>query len=52
MRTTTTVVARHYRLQQWVTQIQECQNRPSGMSISDWCKQQGITKANYYYCLR
>lgn len=46
MNFTTTVVARHYRLQQWVTQIQKCQNHPSGMSISDLDKQQGITKAN------
>ena len=48
----TTMVAEQYRLQEWATQIRECQDRPAGMSVVDWCACHGITKANYYYRLR
>ena len=47
-----TAVAVQYRLQEWAAQIRECQNRPTGMSVADWCAGHGITKANYYYRLR
>ena len=47
-----TAVAVQYRLQEWAAQIRECQNRPTGMSVIDWCAGHGITKANYYYRLR
>ena len=52
MSSTTTAVAVQYRLQEWAAQIRECQNRPAGMSVVDWCATHGITKANYYYRLR
>lgn len=52
MSSTTTAIAKHYRLQQWATQIKECQNRPSTMTVSEWCEQQGISIPNYYYRLR
>ena len=48
----TTAVAVQYRLQEWAAQIRECQNRPAGMSVIDWCAGHGITEANYYYRLR
>lgn len=48
----TSLVAEQYRLQEWAAQIKECQNRPAGMPVKDWCKQHGITKTNYYYRLR
>lgn len=47
-----TTVAVQYRLKEWAEQIRECQNRPAGMSVADWCASHGITKANYYYRLR
>ena len=47
-----TMVAEQYRPQEWAAQIRECQNRPAGMSVVDWCACHGITKANYYYRLR
>jgi len=49
---TTSLAARQYRLQQWVEQIQKCQNRSPGVSIKEWCDQHEITVANYYYRLR
>ncbi len=52
MNSATTVVAVQYRLKEWAEQIRECQNRPAGMSVVDWCASHGITKANYYYRLR
>lgn len=52
MSSETTIVASQYRIQEWAGQIRDCQNRPSGMSVADWCTRNGITKANYYYRLR
>ena len=52
MSSATTAVAVQYRLKEWAEQIRECQNRPAGMSVVDWCASHGITKANYYYRLR
>ena len=52
MSSETTIVAAQYRLQEWAAQIRDCQNRPEGMSIADWCSLHGITKPNYYYRLR
>ena len=52
MKSQTSLVAQQTRLSEWTEQIQECQNRPQGMSIDEWCRQHGITKANYYWRLR
>ncbi len=52
MSSETTMVAEQCRLQEWAAQIRDCQNRPAGMSVVEWCACNGITKANYYYRLR
>ena len=52
MSSETTMMAEQHRLQEWAAQIRECQNRPTGMSVVDWCACHGITKTNYYYRLR
>ncbi len=52
MNSTTSLVARQYRLQEWADQIRDCQNRSSGLSVNEWCSQHEITPANYYYRLR
>lgn len=52
MNSTTSLVARQYRLQQWADQIRECQNRSTGMSVKEWCSQHELTAANYYYRLK
>ena len=36
----------------WAEQIRECQSRPAGMTIREWCKNNGITKDGYYYHLK
>ena len=52
MRSQTSLVAQQTRLSEWAEQIKECQNRPQGMKIDEWCQMHGITKANYYWRLR
>ncbi len=52
MKSTTSLVASQYRLHQWAAQIKDCQNRPAEMKVDDWCAQNNIKKANYYYRLR
>ena len=47
----TTTVARQYRLMEWTDQIRDCQSRPNGMSVDEWCHTHDISKANYYYRL-
>lgn len=44
--------ARQIRLSIWAAQIRECNNRPDTMTVEDWCKQNHVTRANYYYRLR
>lgn len=52
MKSQTSLVAQQTRLSEWAEQIRECQNRPQGMKIEEWCQIHGITKANYYWRLR
>ena len=52
MKSQTSLVAQQTRLNQWAEQIRECNNRPQGMTVGDWCLENGITKANYYWRLR
>jgi hypothetical protein len=52
MKSTTSLVATQFRLQQWASQIQECNSRPDQVTVDEWCSQHGITRANYYYRLR
>lgn len=42
MATNTTAVVKQVRLQQWAQQITDCQNRPVGMKVIDWCDANGI----------
>ncbi len=51
MQSQTSLVARSCRIQEWAAMVQECQNRPIGMSVDEWCRANDITKANYYYRL-
>lgn len=46
----TNAMAKQYQLKQWEQTISEC--RSSGISVKEWCKQNNLTKANYYYRLR
>ena len=52
MSSTTTLVARQCHLRRWAEEIKSCQGRPRDMTVAQWCSQNGLTKANYYYHLR
>ena len=52
MKSQTSLVAQQTRLNQWAEQIRECNNRPQGMTVDDWCFQNGIKRTNYYWRLR
>lgn len=49
MKSQTSQVARSCRIREWAAMVRECRNRPSGMSVDEWCQANNITKANYYY---
>ena len=48
----TSLVAQQTRLSEWADLIRDCQNRPQGMKIDEWCQLHNITKASYYWRLR
>lgn len=52
MNSQTSLVAEQCRIQSWAMQIKDCQNRPKNMTVDEWCLQNNITKANYYYRLK
>ena len=52
MNSHTSLVAQQTRLSEWAEMIRNCQNRPQGMTIDEWCQLHDITKASYYWRLR
>ena len=52
MKSHTSLVAQQTRLSEWADLIRNCQNRPQGMKIDEWCQLHDITKAGYYWRLR
>ena len=52
MKQETSIVARNYRLQVWAFMVQDCNNRPQGMTVKQWCLEHDITPANYYYRMK
>ena len=52
MKSHTSLVAQQTRLSEWAEMIRNCQNRPQGMTIDEWCQLHDITKASYYWRLR
>lgn len=45
-------LASQIRLKQWAEQIRDCMNRPADMTVDEWCEQNDIKKANYYWRLK
>lgn len=52
MKSQTALVARNCRLNEWTAMVQDCKNRPAGMSVDEWCRLHSITKSNYYYRMK
>lgn len=38
MKSQTSIVSRNYRLKEWAQMIRDCNNRPAGMSVDEWCE--------------
>ena len=52
MKSHTSLIAQQTRLNEWAELIRDCQSRPQGMEIDEWCQLHDITKASYYWRLR
>ena len=52
MKSHTSLIAQQTRLSEWAELVRDCQNRPQGMKIDEWCQLHHITKASYYWRLR
>ncbi|MCR1842963.1 hypothetical protein [Murimonas intestini] len=52
MKSHTSLVAQQTRLSEWAELVRDCQNRPQGMKIDEWCHLHDIMKAWYYWRLR
>ena len=52
MKSHASLVAQQTRLGEWAELVKDCQKRPQGMKIDEWCQLHHITKASYYWRLR
>lgn len=52
MASQTALVAKQYRLMECANMIKECNSRPAGMTVGEWCEQHSITKCDYYYRMK
>ncbi len=43
MKSQTSQVARSCRIREWASMVQECRNRPNGMSVDEWCRQSPVS---------
>ena len=49
MKSQTSQVARSCRIREWASMVQECRNRPNGMSVDEWC--QAITSQQFRWLM-
>ncbi|MFR6171901.1 MAG: hypothetical protein ACLUJN_10370 [Blautia sp.] len=42
MKSHTSLVAQQTRLSEWADMVRDCQNRPQGMKIDEWCQQKQV----------
>lgn len=52
MASQTALAAKQYRLMEWANMIRDCNSRPAGMTVGEWCEQHSITKCDYYYRMK
>ena len=43
MKSQTSLAARNCHLQEWSKMVHSCNNRPIGMSVDEWCRENSIT---------
>lgn len=42
-------VTKNLRYQRWIEEIRSCNNRPKGMTISQWCEENNVNMHSYYW---
>ena len=52
MKSETSILTTQVRYQQWLQDIQECNARPAGVTVNDWCAEHHINKNSYYYRMK
>ena len=52
MKSDTALVAAQLRYQQWINDIRECNSRPSGVTVAEWCAEHQINRETYYYRMK
>ena len=45
-------ITHEVRLTRWTRLVEQCQSRPEGQTIAQWCKEAGIGEKTYYYWQR
>lgn len=45
-------ITHNVRRSNWLNTINQCQNRPKGMTAKQWMSDNGISSKSYYYWLR
>lgn len=48
MKSKTNTLAQQIRYQKWIKEVQDCHNRPSDMSVEEWCEANGLKYSTYY----
>lgn len=48
MQSKSVTITKQLRYQKWVEEVRACNNRPDGMSVRAWCKENGINPPTYY----
>ncbi len=52
MESTESNVAKEIRYQQWAELIKECQARPDGMTVREWCNDRNLDINTYYWRMK
>lgn len=48
MKSKSITLAKNARQLKWIQEVQDCKNRPKGMSVDQWCNLHGIKYSTYY----
>lgn len=48
MKSKSIALAKNARHLKWIQEVQDCNNRPEGMSVGQWCNLHGIKYSTYY----
>jgi hypothetical protein len=48
MKSKSITLAKNARHLKWIQEVQDCKNRPEGMSVVQWCNLHGIKYSTYY----